>query len=270
MANKWVLCIPLFLFGCGSNVISLIEPPNNSGVDRNGVPLNSVLPTNFDPSKTYPWVIFDHGSDQFGASIVEGDPKIQSLATALSAAGYVVASSEYRVEDCWGNQSCVEDISALYDAFMEKMNLDPRPFVIGVSMGGIVTWNAVLHGDFVPRAVAGISPACNLANMYKTGLFTKTIDNDYGFTNPSKFSIATAGYDPIGSENLVPLTKFPIMMWASYGDTTVNRTMNADLLASSVNALGGSVTVITTTGNHGDSSNFPQPDAVVSFFNSAL
>jgi pimeloyl-ACP methyl ester carboxylesterase len=163
----------------------------------------------------------------------------------------------------------VEDISALYDAFTENLNLDPRPFVIGISMGGIVSWNAVLHGDFVPRAVAGLYPACNLADMYNTGFFTQAIDDDYGFTNPSQFSIATNGYDPTRSENLVPLTKFPIIMWASYGDTTVKKTVNADLLASSVNALGGSVTVITTTGNHGDISNY-QPDVLVGFFNSAL
>jgi hypothetical protein len=78
MAKKWVACMSLLLAGCGSKSISTTKPLKKSGIvpiaDRNGVPLNSVLPANFDPSKTYPWVIFDHGSDQLGAAILQGRP----------------------------------------------------------------------------------------------------------------------------------------------------------------------------------------------------
>lgn len=258
--NGWTLLSAfLLLCGCGSGPAM---------VDRNGVTLNLVLPANFDPSRTYPWVIFNHGAGQLGSAIATGDPNTQGLAAALSAAGYVVVSSNYRTQNCWGNQACVEDIRNLYDAFTQKLHLEARPFVIGTSMGGIVSWNAIIHGDFVPQAVVGIFPACNLPDMYNNPSFARDIQKDYGFTNRSNFAIATKGFDPVGSENLEPLTKFPILMWSSYGDQAVKKTANADLLASKVNALGGSASVITTTGDHGDISNF-QPDALVNFFNAA-
>ena len=56
-----------------------------------------------------------------------------------------------------------------------------------------------------------------------------------------------------------------MLLWASYSDTTVLRTQNEDPFAAAINAAGGSVIIETSTGNHGDASNF-NPQMVVDFF----
>lgn len=273
-----LLVLPAFILsGCGvtpaktvtappSTVPSKIAPatPQFSLVDANGTAVHGWLPAKFDITKTYQWVIFDHGHGQLGSAIFN-DPQVLLLTTALTNAGYVIASSEYATPNCWGDASCVEDSKALYDVFTNTLNLDPKPFVIGQSMGGMVMWNAILHASFTPKAVAGIYPACNLLNMYQSASFSAEIQADYSFTSSSTFATATKGYDPVNSELLTPLVAVPALIWSSYGDTVVSRADNEDLLAKAVSAAGGSMTIITTVGDHGDNSNFDAP-TLVAFF----
>lgn len=60
-----------------------------------------------------------------------------------------------------------------------------------------------------------------------------------------------------------------MLAWASPMDTLVAKSENADLLRSRVDQAGGSVTVISTVGDHGDSSNF-QADRLLAFFDGAV
>lgn len=273
MKLLWLAASAL-LMGCGSGINPAAVRAVTNGktgvppvADRNGVPLHTVLPSHFDPTRAYRWVIYDHAYEQAGSAILRGDPLTQSLADALGKAGYLVASSDYRMEDCWGNAGCVEDIRNLYDAYRSNLNLEEQPFFLGASMGGVVTLNTILHGAVTPKAMVGIYPVCNLQAMYAEDHFVPSIQAAYGFSGAGNLSAATISFDPVHSESLMPLTAFPILIWASYGDTVVDRSQNTDVLTQLVNALGGNVTVRSTTGDHGDPSNF-QPDAVVSFFNS--
>lgn len=235
--------------------------------DANGTPVHGMLPPNFDITKIYQWVIFDHGYGQPGTAIFD-DPQLSLVTNALSQAGYVVVSSDYSVEECWGNASCVDDAAALYTVFMKTLNLDAKPFVLGQSMGGLVMWNSILHKAFTAKAAAGIYPACNLLDMYENGqtVFHQNIEDDFFFTGDANFLAATKGYDPVGSESLTPMANVPAIIWSSYGDKVVRRLANEDEFAAGVSKVGGSVTMITTVGDHGDNSNF-DPPTLVEFFN---
>ena len=229
----------------------------------NGVSTWAILPESYNAQNASPWVIYDHGVGQTINSITADFPQsdfVQSLATA----GFVVIASEYRNLACWGNIECVEDIANLQMLWRSQLNLWSQPFVIGESMGGIVTWNAIAHGALKPLAVVGIYPACNLANMYSRKVFAPTIQTAYGFASPAGYSAATRGFDPMLDPPSI-FADIPILIWASHSDTDVRRSQNEDPFANAINAAGGSVTIHTSSGRHGDPSNFDAP-AVVSFF----
>jgi pimeloyl-ACP methyl ester carboxylesterase len=269
--NRTILIFALIglTVGCGTN--SRTVCPLQLGLsplelnDANGVETYALIPPNYDPSVPSRWVLFDHGLGQTGLDI-STNPCDSVVVEALLKANYVVIASDYKIQDCWGNAQCVIDIAAVQKRWKEHLNLTPYPYVIAQSMGGIVTWNAISHSALSPRAVVGIFPACSLSNMYDnaTGPFYLEIQSDYGFSSPSGYAAATAGYDPM----LAPasdFTSFPILMWASYSDTVVVRSQNEDPFAAQVNAAGGHVVIKTSDGNHGDISNF-DPQAVLDFF----
>jgi acetyl esterase/lipase len=142
--------------------------------DANGVSTWAILPPSYNSKIPAPWIIYNHGSGQTIASIAANAP--QSLfVQSLASAGFVVVASEYRNLACWGNEQCAEDVANVQTLWRSQLNLWPRPFVIGESMGGIVTWDAISHGTLNPLAVVGIYPVCNLAAMYADSGFAPTI-----------------------------------------------------------------------------------------------
>lgn len=267
-----IVTLSALTVGCGtdSQTVCAIESSASSLApiqlsDSNGVQTYGIVPATYDPSVPSRWVLFIHGSGQTGLAI-STNPCDATLVNALVQANYVVIASDNKVRNCWGNAQCVTDIAAVQKRWKERLNLTPDPYVIAQSMGGIVTWNAISHKALSPRAVVGIFPACSLSNMYDdgTGPFYLTIQNVYGFSRPSSYATATAGYDPM----LAPpsdFASFPILMWASYSDTVVVRSQNEDPFAAQVNQAGGNVVINTSIGNHGDVSNF-DPKAVLDFF----
>ena len=233
--------------------------------DANGVQSYGIVPPSYRPDVASRWVLYNHGLGQSGRDI-STNPHDRCLVNALVEAGYVVIASDYKGRNCWGNSQCVTDIAAVQERWKTYLNLRRAPYVISESMGGIVTWNAISHGTLSPLAVVGIYPACNLSNMYAggTGPLYLGIQSVYDFSSPSGYAAATAGSDPM-LDPASQFTAFPILMWASYSDTTVVRSYNEDPFAAQVNAAGGNAIINTSTGNHGDASNF-DPQAVLEFF----
>jgi hypothetical protein len=262
------ICLALTT-GCG---VDFKNEPNPSVInpivqhaDANGVSTWAIVPKSYTPSKSSPWIIYDHGFGQTISSIT-ADPPQSTFVQSLAAGGYIVIASEYRNLACWGDMQCAEDVANLQTLWHSLLNLAPQPFVIGESMGGIVTWNAISHQTLKPLAVVGIYPVCSLANVYAKAVFTPTIQSAYGFQSAEQYAAATAGFDPL----LTPprtFAGFPIQMWASYSDETVSRSQNEDPFASAVNAAGGNVIIHTSHGDHGDPSNFHASE-VISFFSS--
>jgi pimeloyl-ACP methyl ester carboxylesterase len=264
----FIVLLAALMGGCASVHLNVPPVSQNRTIeesDANGVPTWAILPPSYNPQVANPWIIYDHGIGQSIASIAARPPQ-SNFVHSLTLAGFVVIASDYRNLACWGNQECVEDISNLQALWRSRLNLSPRPFVIGESMGGIVTWNAISHGALKPLAVVGIYPGCNLAVFYSKRVFRPTIQTAYGFVSPAGYAGATRGSDPI----LTPpsaFADFPIEIWASYSDRVVLRSKNEDPFAQAINAAGGSVTVHPSRGRHGDPSNF-DADAVIAFFSS--
>ena len=258
----------LAITGC-ARVTLTVKPPSSQSYhilqqnDINGVSTWAILPPSYDPQKPAPWIIYNHGIGQTIASIASSPPQ-SDFVQSLVGAGFVVVASQYRNLACWGNLQCVEDVANLQTLWRSRLNLAAQPFAIGESMGGIVTWNAVSHGALRPLAVVGIYPVCNLAAVYARRSFAATIQLAYNFTSPAGYSAATSGFDPMRAPPST-FARFPIQIWASYSDHSVRRSQNEDPFASAVNAAGGSVTIHTSRGNHGDPSNFDAP-TVIAFF----
>jgi pimeloyl-ACP methyl ester carboxylesterase len=231
--------------------------------DANGVFTWAILPSSYSANVASPWIIYDHGFGQTIESILQDNPQ-SAFVKALASAGFVVVASEYRDLACWGNGNCAEDIANLQTLWRTQLNLSPKPFVIGESMGGIVTWNAISHGSLKPAAVVGIYPVCNLAAMDQNSVFIPTIQSAFGFTSQAGYFSATEGYDPM----LTPpaaFTGFPIIIWSSYADHVVVRSLNEDPFARAIRAAGGDISIHASHGEHGDPSNFDAA-AVTSFF----
>lgn len=258
--------------GCAA--VHLVDQSNSSfnvqviqKTDVNGVATWAILPSSYSGKTATPWIIYDHGFGQTIESILQNNP-YSDFVKALAAAGFVVVASDYRDLECWGNEDCAEDIANLQSLWRSQLNLAAKPFVIGESMGGIVTWNAISHGTLTPMAVVGIYPVCNLAAMDGSGnpAFVSTIQSAYGYASQAGYAAATKGYDPM----LTPaseFTRFPIVIWASNSDHIVKRSLNEDPFVRAIRSAGGNAIIHTSGGDHGDPSNFDAP-AVISFFQS--
>src|SRR5215469_3262180 len=132
--------------GCARLHLSLAPTSNTpnrilQANDTNGVFTWAILPTTYNPQTANPWIIYNHGAGQTINSILS-DPVHNLSVQSLAAAGFVVIASEYRSVTCWGNTECTTDIANLQSLWRDQLNLSSQPFVIGESMGGVVTWNA--------------------------------------------------------------------------------------------------------------------------------
>jgi hypothetical protein len=169
------------------------------------------------------------------------------------------------------NSQCVTDIAAVQERWKAYLNLRPSPYNKSESMGGFVTWNAIAHGTLSPIAVVGIYPACNLSNMY-AGECRRDRTGLSGHPERLRFfeSQRLCGCDcwvrsHVGSGVKVHCVSDPhvgVLFGYFRGATD-----NEDPFAARVNAAGGNAIINTSTGNHGDASNF-DPQAVLEFFES--
>jgi alpha-beta hydrolase superfamily lysophospholipase len=261
------LSVPLIV-GCAQvHLIVLATSISHNQIlqqsDPNGISTWAIVPESYNSQNASPWIIYNHGFGQSIGSIIANPPQ-SVFVQSLAAAGFVVVASDYRNLTCWGNTECADDVANLQMLWRSQLNLWPRPFVIGESMGGIVTWNAISHGTLKPLAAVGLYPVCNLADMYAKNIFAPTIQTAYDFTSPSGYLAATKGFDPL----LDPPSTFadiPIQIWASHSDRIVAFSRNEAPFAKAINDTGGSVVIHTSRGDHGDPSNF-NAQAVIAFF----
>ena len=225
------MCIAL-ISGCGTVYHSAGPIPSASilrATDANGVSTWAVLPTSYSPTAQSPWIIYNHGFGQEIETIFTNASQ-SFFIHDLVQAGFIVVATDYRNLACWGDAECAEDLANLQTLWRSKLNLAPQPFVIGESMGGVVTWNAISHGTLTPEAVVGIYPVCNLAAMYADRTFIPTIQAAYGFTSSAGYAAATSGFDPL----LTPPSNFvaiPIHMLASDFDHVIRRSQIEDAFA---------------------------------------
>lgn len=237
-----------------------------------------VLPPSYVRGKMNRWVLFGHGYTPSGGGTPPNtinlfDTLHDTIFNALINAGYVIVVPEYTNINNFGNASGVSDIATTVSTVQSYFSLDTKPFVIGESMGGDVTLSAVGNGTLTPRAFVGIYPLTNLNWIYNSGTSTNppqagintSIQTAYSCVSPATCNPLFVPYDP-NSIAAAKYVGFPMMLWASPSDTVVSYTQNSLLFKTRINGAGGNVILTTTTGDHGDASNF-NPAAVVNFFN---
>lgn len=197
-------------------------------------------------------VLFLHGSGQNSRSLFT-DPQRRVIADALLTAGYAVAASDAGLEN-WGSRAGIDAHLNLAAELRRRGFADIA--ILAESMGGL-SLPAVASGVRA-RAAAAWYPVCNLQSVVSAGRFNDQIARAYGGAVQTP-----AGLSPVSFENQPSLR---LSIWASPADTVVPKIENADVCASQARAAGIQVLEISTSGEHGDPSNF-QPGALVAFFN---
>ena len=168
------------------------------------------------------------------------------------------------VQNCYGNAQCNNDVAAVAQLYKSKLSLEPEPYVLADSMGGLTMLNAISAGIIHPKAAVGWAISTDLQWDYNFGGGHILITEDYRISATNPYPMATAGYDPMLVVNAA-YAAVPFTLWASYDDTIVLRSANTDRFAAVVNKRGGHVVVNSASGEHLDSSNFV-PSEVVAFF----
>ena len=207
-----------------------------------GQPAVLIAPT----EQTQKVVVYTHGSGERVENIFR-DPKKEPVFNTLLNAGYAVATTDAH-GDNWGNAASERDQLALVRELRERGLRDV--YVLALSMGG---FNGLALLDDVPvKAWAGIFPACDLRSVYDLGLYPGQIRTAYDRTGP-RLGDAMARRSPVGFD---PPDGLPMRFWASPGDRVIPKRENTDRCAALADERGARVEVTTTTGDHGDPSNY--------------
>lgn len=233
-------------------------------VNPSGVAISVHLPAGYDPRITHRLAVYCHGSGGTNTDFWDYDNE-NSVLSALLDAGYVVMAANYG-SAAWGNQSSVTQNKTAIQYVKERYNVFEKPFFVVQSMGGMVGLNTVLVGGVTPAAIAGIYPASNLRWQYDHG-FTSAIETAYGFSGSAAFDAATSGFDALNDNPPERFYGMKMKFWHSPADTIVSKAQNTDLLKAKVEAGGGFLSVVVTTGEHGDPSSF-DGQGIVQFFSS--
>lgn len=234
-----------------------------------GVSGRMLVPNTYNSLKRTTLVMY-HGGVGETETAPTSDSLKETVIQSLVDAGCLVAAVDGAGGDDWGNQTGLDDYAAMYAFAAARWDADDV-FILAQSMGGISGLSAYAGNLYSNvRGFAGIYPATNLSNMFggNAGTYASGIRGAYGIAaNGSDYSTKTSGYDP----NLYSTSVWSgksFRFYASSGDTIVSKTNNSDAMLTKVTTGGASVaTVVSCTGNHGDSSHF-QPFNLLGFMRS--
>ncbi|WP_353712923.1 hypothetical protein [Arthrobacter sp. K5] len=190
------------------------------------------FPAGHDSRVPYPLVIFCHGSTGNEHSLT-GTGNHQSVATALSNAGYIVASTVGTPADEWGNQSLLDAVVSVYNYIRDRWAIGPV-VMWGGSMGGLGALLTVADNRIPGIAALMLNqPVCSLSYVHANG-FTAGVRAAYGIAGDgSDYATKTVGHAPM----LMDGTAFrgvPVWMSYSFGDTAVRPAQNGVALANKV------------------------------------
>lgn len=188
-------------------------------------------------------VLFMHGAGQAYDALLT-DPGHEPLEAALLGAGYAIAAGEAD-GDNWGNAAGVGDYSRLI-AWLHGQGY--RVDVLAESMGALPAFT--LLDDALVQATAVLYPVCDPATI-----------------RGASASIASAwpAGPPAGPVEIPMTAGARLLVLASPDDAVAPKALNADACAAAARRQGAAVTEVTTSGDHGDPSNFA-PGRLLQFF----
>lgn len=205
------------------------------------------LPADFNPAEAHPIILVFHGSGVSARDSLYKQPQ-SALVERLLKAGYIVAASESHTQN-WGNTASVIDNELFYTYLTNSYRIS-KIGGLGQSMGGLTSTIVAERQNIPLKAMVQIYPVVNIASVYHDPRFTTFINAAYSDTHWN---------EPLRQTDTIK--NLPFLIYASPNDTWVPKALNTDPLAEKLD----NDTVVTTTGDHGDPSNF-QPEEVVRFF----
>lgn len=211
------------------------------------------LPANHAPGQPLPLLMFCHGA---GGN--ENQPWLEwpAMYRDLLGAGYGLIAS-FMHDRNWGNRDALDDMIELYRYVRDRYPLGPL-VLIGNSMGGLASLNALARRELPAAAWVGMQPVCDLDAMYAAGQFITEMRAAYG-SNGTDWQAKTEGYNPMEREGW-EFRGLPMRFYASPGDTVVSKAQNTDALAAKVAPYATEATVVAATGDHGNASHFQFAD----------
>jgi len=197
-------------------------------------------------------VLYVHGNRQTEREVLSGR-NVAPLTAKLLDAGYTVVSS-FGAGNAWGNQESVGVYRQIV-AHVRSMTDADDLYIMGESMGGLASLQLAASVPDV-KAWVGFYPVCDARSVMGQEDLREGIESAY----PSG----------VGIETVTPVTmpSVPMAFWHSPDDTRVSKAENTDKCAADARKAGAQVAVTTTTGNHGDPSNF-DAEQIISFFNAS-
>jgi pimeloyl-ACP methyl ester carboxylesterase len=195
------------------------------------------------------------------------DSNASSVANALLAAGYIVASTVGNATGTeFGSPKLQDAQAALYKFVRDHYNIGPV-MIYGISMGGLGSLMSAVDPR-IPgvKAWCASSPLTSLAYAYaKTSEgWDAEMRTEYGIAvGGADYAAKTAGSDPM----LLPTSRFaglPMYVIASPADTVVAKSSNTDALVTRLTGV-TSISTTTASGEHNDASQYPAAK-IVAFF----
>jgi hypothetical protein len=239
--------LALAFTGCGGAAKPQPAPEHLQGaIERFTVDEQPAVLITPEP-RTAKVVVYTHGSGETVENSFR-DPAKQEIFRTLLRAGYALAADDARGNN-WGSPASRRDSLALVAAVRRRGFREV--YVLALSMGG---FNGLQLLDAVPiKAWAGIFPACDLSSVYAVGIYPGQIRRAYGVPRGGSVRAALRDRSPIAVR---PPAGLPMRFWASPEDRVIPKRANTDACAALARRAGADVEVTTTSGDHGDASNY--------------
>src|SRR5262245_30209005 len=143
----------------------------------NGAPFQIDVPANWNKVL----VLYCHGYQLAGTKANFEYPKLNLLRNAFVTRGFAFALSGYRAQG-WAVKEAIEDTEALRRHFIEKYGQPRETFVMGHSMGAVVTLATI---EKFPDSYNGALPLCGplheILNGFQERIFDMLVTFDYLF-----------------------------------------------------------------------------------------
>ena len=234
----------------------MVLVPNSNAAN----PYNAANPTRL--------ILYFHGAGEAVDALLTDSNKTATV-TALLNAGYILAASTGGGTNNWGNQSSVEGYTGCWKYVTSNYNVSATAEWVQ-SMGALAGLNSLSENKIANVVgLLGTYPVVSLANLYGLGTYTSAINTAYGITGSGTATYAnlTTGHDPALKWGWA-FRRVNMRLYHSPSDTVVPKAQNTNALATLVGSS-ATVTVVVTSGEHGDASNFV-PSEYVTFFNNCF
>lgn len=162
----------------------------------------------------------------------------------LAADGWAVASADFHLDN-WGSPASVRDAVALADWAAEQAGA-PIRLLIGGSMGGLASLNALIDGALAPRCWFGSMPVVDLRAVGSVPQADAQVQAVYGGPPPASSNPGER------LEQLPSGVRYVVVH--STEDTWVPSWAHSDRLVAALRQAGAEVSVLPATGEHGDPS----------------